>query len=297
MALSETTIEELETRHRKETKELTSKVMSLKKSIPKGDKRKKKEVTAEIAVLEAQLAERHDAELAELKQTLAAAPTTDEVTEALANTTIDSAAPVCGMYGAQPARPNGKKNKAKQRQQKRQEEMRRMQEEAEREAEGQVDLGQVESAAIDKLAERDCLLVHQIKADGHCLYSAFADQLNTYHNADALDYADMRERAAQYMRSHRDDFLPFMARDDGDMFSEMDFEEYCDKIEKTAEWGGQQEITALAHALEVPVHVYQMGAPVLKIGDELYQPKSPVTLSYHRHAYGLGEHYNSLRKN
>ncbi|ORX73561.1 OTU-domain-containing protein [Linderina pennispora] len=264
MALSETTIEELETRHRKETKELTSKVMSLKKSIPKGDKRKKKEVTAEIAVLEAQLAERHDAELAELKQALAAAPTTDE---------------------------------AKQRQQKRQEEMRRMQEEAEREAEGQVDLGQVESAAIDKLAERDCLLVHQIKADGHCLYSAFADQLNTYHNADALDYADMREKAAQYMRSHRDDFLPFMARDDGDMFSEMDFEEYCDKIEKTAEWGGQQEITALAHALEVPVHVYQMGAPVLKIGDELYQPKSPVTLSYHRHAYGLGEHYNSLRKN
>ncbi|KAJ1932304.1 nuclear protein localization protein 4, partial [Linderina macrospora] len=103
MALTETTIEELETRHRKETKDLTSKVMSLKKSIPKGDKRKKKEVTAEIAVLEAELAERHTAELSELRQTLAnGTPTPDDLATTLAETAIttDSApSPIGGMYG------------------------------------------------------------------------------------------------------------------------------------------------------------------------------------------------------
>ena len=44
-----------------------AKIQSLKKTASKGDKKKKKEVTEEIAKLEAEMNERHDKELADLK--------------------------------------------------------------------------------------------------------------------------------------------------------------------------------------------------------------------------------------
>eukprot|EP00043_Microstomoeca_roanoka_P009213 m.87771 g.87771 ORF g.87771 m.87771 type:complete len:81 (+) comp14516_c0_seq6:162-404(+) len=62
------TMEELQARHRKELRELQAKITALKKSAPKGDKKKKKEITAEIALLEAQTAERHEQELKALEK-------------------------------------------------------------------------------------------------------------------------------------------------------------------------------------------------------------------------------------
>ena len=55
----------METRHLREKKELIEKVTELKKSIMKADKKKKKEVNAEIARLEGDLNEKHSAELME----------------------------------------------------------------------------------------------------------------------------------------------------------------------------------------------------------------------------------------
>ena len=57
--------EDMETRHVREKKELAEKVAELKKSIAKADKKKKKEVNAEIARLEGDLNEKHSAELME----------------------------------------------------------------------------------------------------------------------------------------------------------------------------------------------------------------------------------------
>lgn len=58
--------EAMAARHRREAKELQGKVTGLRKGVPKGDKKRKKEVTAEIEELEAQLRARHEAELAQL---------------------------------------------------------------------------------------------------------------------------------------------------------------------------------------------------------------------------------------
>lgn len=54
------------------------------------------------------------------------------------------------------------------------------------------------------------------------------------------------------MREHKDDFLPFLASvdgedmpgatDDGIMTDEM-FVEYCHRVEGTAEWGGEPEVS------------------------------------------------------
>ncbi|KAJ1732208.1 OTU protein [Coemansia biformis] len=299
----EVTLEELEARHRTEKKELVARVTALKKTVPKGDKRKKKEVGAEIAELEKEQADRHGAELKRFGEEQA-----DDEQQATGGLGADRgpaatsdceepAAPAGGMYGnfGQAGRQGGKKSKAKQRQQRKADEQRRLQEETEQEAANMVDVAADEAAAIGELARARGLCVREIRADGHCLYSAIADQLCAYHGQPAA-YPQIRKRAAEYMRSHRDDFIPFMAREDGEMFDEDDYARHCDDVESTAAWGGQQEITALSHALELPIHVYQIGMPVLRVGEEEYGAKAPVNLSYHRHAYGLGEHYNSLRR-
>ncbi|KAJ2156727.1 OTU protein [Coemansia sp. RSA 552] len=314
------TLDELEARHRRENKELLARATALKKSVPKGDKRKKKEVAAEVALLEKEHADRHSLELRQLGESSQAQPADAPESGPAGQPSSSAEAPESGpagqhgssaeqqpgqeepqaavstrgMYGAAPK--GGKKvSKAKQRQQRRQEELRRMQQEAEEEAEGMVDLAAVEAEAMEKLVHGLGMRVHQIRPDGHCLYSAVADQVNTYHGQEAT-HAQMRSRAAQYMRGHRDDFAPFMAHDNGDMFGEEDFARHCDTVENTAEWGGHQELTALAHALRLPVNVYQSAMPVLRIGNDEYATEAPVNLSYHRHAYGLGEHYNSLRR-
>ncbi|KAH7981267.1 hypothetical protein HPB49_022852 [Dermacentor silvarum] len=51
--------------HRKERKELQAKIQSLKHSVPKGDKKRKKDVAAEVAILEAELEEKHKKDLEE----------------------------------------------------------------------------------------------------------------------------------------------------------------------------------------------------------------------------------------
>ena len=46
------------------------------------------------------------------------------------------------------------------------------------------------------------------------------------------------------------------------------FEEYCDKVEETAVWGGQIELQALAQAIERHIQVHCAGLPVVEQGLE-----------------------------
>ena len=57
-----------------------------------------------------------------------------------------------------------------------------------------------------------------------------------------------------------------------------------------AEWGGQNELHALSQALKRQIKIIQINAVVVKIGEE-FTSLPPLSLSYHRHAYALGEHY------
>jgi len=65
-------------------------------------------------------------------------------------------------------------------------------------------------------------------------------------------------------------------------------------VELSSEWGGQLEITAIAHASRRCIAVHSADAPLLLTGAE-YEGNGPrLQLAYHRHYYGLGEHYNAL---
>jgi OTU domain-containing protein 6 len=57
------TLEALEARHKKEQRELISRITSLKKSVTKGDKIRKKEILAEVDQLEITLKERQELEI------------------------------------------------------------------------------------------------------------------------------------------------------------------------------------------------------------------------------------------
>ena len=166
--------------------------------------------------------------------------------------------------------------------------MKEKMDQARKEAANTTDYKKIEDESIKAIVDAMGLRVKEIKPDGHCMYSAIADQLN-----DGQNYQDIRKLASSYMRAHADDFLPFMTNQQGDMLSSTDFDEYCTNIEKTAEWGGHLELRAASQALSRQIQVVQMSAPTLIIGEDL-NDKAPLKLSYHKHAYGLGEHYNSL---
>merc|ERR1711909_199047 len=79
----------------------------------------------------------------------------------------------------------------------------------------------------------------------------------------------------------------------GEMLSDAEFQAYCNKMASTPAWGGQVELQAMATVLKRPIEVIQAEGPPMVVGEQFKQ--SALVLTYHRHAYGLGEHYNSVQ--
>ncbi|KAG6911493.1 hypothetical protein DXG01_014567 [Tephrocybe rancida] len=164
-----------------------------------------------------------------------------------------------------------------------------------------------ERGDIDKVCQIQLLHIHEVNPDGHCLYSAVADQLALLGilPSSQANYAIVRHAASSYIFSHPDDFLPFLEPSadgelsDSGLMTPKGFERYCATIRDTAEWGGEPEILALSRAYNVPIHVIQGGRPSIVThepeGSRGEDEKRIVRISYHRKMYGLGEHYNSLR--
>ncbi|TIC08477.1 cysteine proteinase [Wallemia mellicola] len=178
----------------------------------------------------------------------------------------------------------------------------------------------------------------EISPDGHCLYAAIADQINCdnllgYSHEKQSNYSDMRKIAANYLRQHVDDFMPFLStanlspadgadangnEAEGLPMDTKQYEQYCEIIEKTGEWGGHIEVRftvlfcfranhmkllAISRAINKPIHVVQRSYPnvILIGGNEGEFENNPesvdgIWLTFHTRMYGLGEHYNSLRR-
>ncbi|KAJ3180986.1 OTU domain-containing protein 6B [Geranomyces variabilis] len=308
-------LEDQQARHRKEIKDLTGKITALKKTVG-GNKQKKKDVQAQAALMERELAERHARETAELLAQLepaaasatAAIEATQKNASAAAANTIAEEAGVVGLLaedgsssqqqalldvddagGERKKRPN----KAQLRKQRKIEEFEAMRRAAAEEAANSVNTKEVEDEAIAELLAPLNLRVKQIPPDGHCMYSAIADQLGVRAGDHTKTYKEMRTLAAGFLRSHPDDFIPFLVNSNGDMFTEEEFALYCNEVEGSAAWGGQTELQALARALRRPIHIVQAGTPTLVVGEQ-FTTSEPLFVSYHKHAYGLGAHYNSL---
>ncbi|XP_033011436.1 deubiquitinase OTUD6B [Lacerta agilis] len=276
-------LELLARRQRKEKRELQAKIQGMKNAVPKNDKKRRKQLSDEVAKLEAELEQKHKGELKKLKETLTEQNKEDAAVIDIARLELED------MEQIQPPRIT---KAQKRRDKKAAMEKEREERIAEAEIENLTGARHLESQKLaHSLATRQ-LEIKQIPSDGHCMYRAIEDQLKEQQNSWTV--ATLRSQTAEYMKSHVDDFLPFLTNPNtGDLYSHEEFEKYCHDIANTAAWGGQLELRALSHILQTPIEVVQMDSPPIVVGEE-YRRK-PLILVYMRHAYGLGEHYNSVK--
>lgn len=276
---------DLQAKHRRERKELQSRIQALKKGASKGDKKKKKEALEEIAQLEADLDRRQDEE-----QRLE-----EEVGSNIKqlNITGDDPEDLAESNGQQ--QPGQRLSKAQKRRDK------KASDEKERQAEilAQELLNvhgprQQEADSIKALLKSKDLIVHLIPSDGDCLYNAVAHQL-TLNQKPAMSIGELRGLTADYILANRDDLINFMTNAAGDCLSDQEFTDYVEAVRNTRAWGGQIEIQALSNCLRCPIEVIQATGSIVQGGENTFKKNKPLILTYHRHMYSLGEHYNSAR--
>ncbi|XP_050797178.1 deubiquitinase OTUD6B isoform X3 [Gopherus flavomarginatus] len=256
----------------------------MKNAVPKNDKKRRKQLIDDVARLEAEMEQKHKEELKQLKETLPEQNKVDSVADSIASFQLEE-------REQQMQQPRISKAQ-KRREKKAALEKEREERIAEAERENLTGARHLESQKLAQILAARQLEIKQIPSDGHCMYRAIEDQLKNQQNSWTV--ATLRSQTAEYMQSHVDDFLPFLTNPNtGDMYSRGEFEKYCDDIVNTAAWGGQLELRALSHILQKPIEVVQMDSPPIIVGGE-YSSK-PLILVYMRHAYGLGEHYNSVK--
>ena len=300
------TLEELQSRHRKEQRDLQSRTTQKKKQ---ANKKTRKGVNDECDRLEAELKQKHGDEIASLNGEVAE----DGVPKAELDSLTLEVDNELGTNGAhakdggstkaaesvngdaeessQPRKPNRQKARLARRAAE-QEELARQ---AAEEAKNLPDLKQQERDRMLEYMKERRLQEKEIRADGHCLYSAFADQLeqlgmplgSSPSEKPDVPYKIVRAVAADYIEKHEDDFAPFLEEPMG---------AYVHKVRDTSEWGGQLELMALSKAYGTDINVLQDFGRVEKIESGNGDREKAIWLGYYKHGFGLGEHYNSLRK-
>ncbi|KAL4235248.1 hypothetical protein ACF0H5_006886 [Mactra antiquata] len=286
--------EEILQRHRKERKDLQGEIQKLKHSVTKGDKKKKKEITEKIALLEADLNAKHEKELAEAKNGAGAGAVNEVPTNAvdeLQNSMDELSTKVVSEEANEVAPKQKKQSKAqKRREKKAAQDLERDERIRNQEIENLTSSRHLEAVKISSILAQRGLQIHEIPSDGNCLYAAVCHQLEQRKIESTT--SSLRKQVADYMREHADDFIPFLTTDNGDCYTPEKFEEYCHNLETTPAWGGQLEIQALTNVLRLPLEVVQGEGPSLITGEQY--KVAPLILTYYRHAYGLGEHYHSV---
>ena len=299
-------MEELQKKHRQEQKDLQSRIIQKRKS---ATKKTRKGVNDECLELERQLKDRQANELALMH----GSPATnqqdlDELSpESSDKNHLEADAqsiertlhtPTVSPTLATSDRPK-KPNRQKTRLARRAAEHEARVKQAESEAVNLPDQREQEIQAMREAYRSRNLQEYDIRSDGHCLYAAVADQLIDaglslkpsidfevdYTNKAA--YAITRQVAASYILQHPDDFAPFL---------EMPLDDYVRIVRETGEWGGHLEILALAMAYKVDINILRGDGQVNKIESGISNKHEPLWLAYYRYSYGLGEHYNSLRR-
>lgn len=260
-------------RHSREKRELQDQIYALKISVPKNNKNRRKRLLANVALLEAEMEQRHQQELEKFEEDLDTS--VESVTADLTEMKLENVPP-------QPSKSPKTHNQGAN-MERRQERMPAAQ------AEQLVNRRLEEEEKVSAILGARNLEMKIIPADGHCMYRAIKDQLEFSVTVESLRY-----RTADYMREHIDDFLPFFTEPEaGNFYTREDFLRYCDDIVRKASWGGQLELRAMSHVLQTPIEVVQADSPIIVIGEE-YNRK-PLTLVYLHHAYSFGEHYNSVK--
>jgi OTU domain-containing protein 6 len=299
------TLDQMQARHRRELKDLQGRITNKKKN---ATKKSRKGVNDECAEMERQVKEQQADQIASLSSTLQAVelvepglesaepnslPTAEQEVERDSQAAADTSQATSGDASSTAQQPGKKRNRQKERLARRAAEQEAAAQRAEEEASNMTDHRAMESEYMKKTFSAHGLVEQDIAPDGHCLFSAVADQLSQSGiptgrtDSSEPEYKTVRRAAAAFMTENADDFAPFL---------EDDLGVYVARIRDTAEWGGQLELTALARRYGAEIRVVQDGRTERIGEDEGGKTGKVLWLAYYRHGYGLGEHYNSLRR-
>lgn len=157
-----------------------------------------------------------------------------------------------------------------------------------------------EAEKIKSILNSRNLVIKEIPSNGDCLFAGLAYLININQKDINTSVKQLRKEAAEHIRANSEDYLPFLADSNtGETLNEEQFEKYCQDMENAPVWGGQVELRALSETRKRPIEVVQAEGPSVIVGEEFKKSdddKSDLILTYHRHAYGLGEHYNAAVK-
>ncbi|TID26286.1 cysteine proteinase [Venturia nashicola] len=320
-------------KHRKEQRDLQSVITQKKKA---ASKKTRKGINEECTRLEQHLQSRQEEELAALngngkvqkerdidssseaeaedppsnapKDDPSVSETTEKVSSLNLSEELPTSSPTHPSQSSQTTPGTGtagkKRNRQKDRLARRAAELADTQAQAEKEALEAPDLRSLERERMNRAFTDKGLVEKEVRADGHCLYASVADQLDLLGvglrpsmapkiaregegEAKAEPYRVVRKTAAKYIKEHENDFLAFL---------EEPVDEYVWKVGETGEWGGQLELLALAKAYGVSISVLDGNGQVHEVDGANQDEEKRIWLAYYRHGFGLGEHYNSLRK-
>jgi len=286
-------------RHKRETKELKRNTDAILHALPKNDKSAKKESQEKVNQMEQELKQKQEIELNSKKEDHVSnkseinpesSPRPDK--EDVDSSEDEDVREITKQVGLLPQAQKQKVSKAKKRKAAKVAQEKERERRIEEEKSNTVSSREVEYNTLRQKLTPLNLKIKEIMPDGNCLYNAVADQLQILGKPVEKDYyAVLRQMAADYMIHHPDEFMPFIEDDD---LTEEKFKQYCERTANTSAWGGQPELKALVHSLQTPiiVHTANENNPDIVMGLE-YDDK-PLHLSFHLHAYSLGEHYNSV---
>ncbi|XP_077632227.1 deubiquitinase OTUD6B-like isoform X1 [Crocuta crocuta] len=263
--------EQLVRRHRKEKKELQAKIQGLKNAVPKNDKQRRKQLTEDVAKLEAEMEQKHKEELEQLRLTSKESKI-DSVAVNISNVVLENQPPRISKV-------QRRRDKKAALEKEREERI------AEAETENLSGARHLESEKLAQILAARQLEIKQIPSDGHCMYRAIEDQLK--EQKCPLTMAALRSQTAEYIKGHVEDFLPFLTNPNmGEMYTQEEFRKYCDDIINTAAWGGQLERRALSHILQTPIEIIQADSPPIVVGEE-YKKKNPINTCIYETCIGL----------
>ncbi|XP_022687520.1 OTU domain-containing protein 6B-like isoform X1 [Varroa jacobsoni] len=277
--------EELEIKHKKERKDLQASIMQLKKAVPKGDKKRLKETQQRITQMEADFEKKCQEEI----QQIQAQEKINCPTGPAENGDVEDGDEDVYNGGDTGVRKISKAEK--RREKKRLMELERNRRIAEEEKQSEGRPRAIEDQLLKKKLAEKKMRIHQIAADGNCLFSAVAHQLLTRYG-ETISVMEVRRRCVHHLRQNREDFEPFLEES-------VDFDEYCSKMETDpSRWGGNLELRAISQEMELLITVYQAQAPPFEFGNgpdtESNSEKRHLRLSYHHHLIWTGAHYNSV---
>ncbi|KAI1285272.1 Deubiquitinase OTUD6B [Halotydeus destructor] len=286
--------DELLDRHKAEKKLLQVRITQLRHSVPKTDKKKKKEIGSQIEELEKELKIKHDNELQLLKFPVesVAAIEVDKASEILDNLALGGKLDDENQMSNETPDASKKPSKAQKRREKKSLLEKEKEERIANEDVSDLSKNRVqEEQKFGSILKQLGLKVIEVPSDGDCMYKALEHQLSIKGVQSSVD--ELRHSTSESIRTNKEEYWPFLVSEKtGDLMDDQEFQTYCDAIKAKKIWGGQIELQALSKALKKCIEVIQAEGPPVTIGSEIGGDK--LRLSYHRHMYHLGEHYNSL---